>query len=154
MNFFSFHFHCSNKKLTGLISLSVLSVTSFSNWSHGAMRPTFQEYDLTSMRGEMHSKLIGYKRRQIVREPQRRPSSSPSLIPMMVTIIKHCMINWAYLFHYNSFQCQFETMGNSCFTRLPVNPIFIRNLTCRKLIFLWNLPLFRNPISYVSFFSP
>jgi hypothetical protein len=61
------------------------------------MPPTFQEYDLTSVRGEMLSKLIGYKRRPVVREPARRPSSSPSIIiPLMVTIVKHCMINWAY----------------------------------------------------------
>ena len=53
------------------------------------MWPTFQEYDLTSMGGEIHSKMIGYKRRPTIREALRRPSSSPTLMPIMVTISLH-----------------------------------------------------------------
>ncbi|XP_052708586.1 uncharacterized protein LOC128183562 isoform X10 [Crassostrea angulata] len=42
-----------------------------------------KEYDLTSAQGEIHSKLIHYKRRPTIREPLPRPSSTPALMTNM-----------------------------------------------------------------------
>lgn len=75
--------------------------------------PTFQEYDLTSAQGEIHSKLIHYKRRPTIREPLPRPSSTPALMPNMVTIT-HIAAAW---FEFGFFVTVFQITPTNIYCR-------------------------------------
>lgn len=89
-----------------VISICANLILPPSNWlwpQSCNLWPTFQEYDLTSAQGEIHSKLIHYKRRPTIREPLPRPSSTPALMTNMVTITHIAAAWFEFGFFYNRF---------------------------------------------------